>query len=124
MNHVAEQVKIVLGMLLLSSSCPSDKLSFLAYFKHCITLLYPNLCHNKMFYKGFTPYEIKTHPIEHQVSALASDLSIEFRYDTNASCTLPRLEKHLKEKKKLFEHKIRSIFLFINLNMCFKFFPS
>ena len=40
-----------------------------------------------------------TYPIEHQVSALASDLSIEFRYDTNASWTFPRLEKHLFTEK-------------------------
>ena len=79
MNHVAGQVKIVADKLILSSSCPSDKLSLSAYFSHCITALYPNLRHNKRFYKGSTPYQIKTHPIEHQVSALASDLSIEFR---------------------------------------------
>lgn len=37
-----------------------------------------------------------TDPIEHHVSALASDLSMELRYDTNASWTFPILEKHLQ----------------------------
>ena len=42
-----------------------------------------------------------TYPMEHQVSALASLLSIECLYDTNASWTLPMPEKHLKKKQPL-----------------------
>lgn len=40
-----------------------------------------------------------SYPMEHQVSALASDLSMDWRYEKKASCTLPILEQQLKRRR-------------------------
>lgn len=39
-------------------------------------------------------FRLNTNPIEHQVSALPSDFSTEFRYAMKASCTFPWAAKH------------------------------